>query len=144
MMNVVDTPRWGRIEVDPTKIIHFDTGMAGFPDCSDFVVMDHDRETPLKWLQCVDRPEISFVIIDPAQVMPAYTVDVPEPVMKMIGWNHEVRPEQVAVFVVLNCEGGNLTANLRAPVVVNVQKRLAFQLILDDPAIPLRHPIKHS
>jgi flagellar assembly factor FliW len=137
----VQTPRWGSIEVDPHAIIHFETGLAGFPDCSRFVVMDHDRDTPLKWLQSVDRPEIAFVIVEPDQVLPSYSVDVPEPVMKKIGWTHEVRPQDVAVFLILNCEEGQLTANLRAPVVVNVQNRRAFQLILDSPEIPLRHPL---
>jgi flagellar assembly factor FliW len=137
----IDTPRWGSIEIDPAAIIHFETGLAGFPDCARFVVMDHDRDTPLKWLQSIDRPEIAFVIVEPHQVLSAYTVDVPEPVMKKIGWDRDVKPEDVAVFLILNCDQGNLTANLRAPVVVNVQNRRAFQLILDSPDIPLRHPL---
>jgi len=137
----VDTPRWGAIEIDPATVIHFETGLAGFPECSDFIVMDHDRSTPLKWLQCIDTPGLSFVIIEPEQILASYTVDVPEPVMKKIGWNGDVNPSDVAVFVILNCDGENLTANLRAPVVVNVKERRAIQLILDDPNIPLRHPI---
>ena len=51
----IQTPRWGSIDVDPSTVIHFETGIAGFPDCSRFVVMDHDRETPLKWLQSLDQ-----------------------------------------------------------------------------------------
>jgi flagellar assembly factor FliW len=44
--------------------------------------------------------------------------------------------------LILNVNDGELTANLRAPVVVNIRKRLAFQMILDDMEIPIQHPIR--
>jgi flagellar assembly factor FliW len=137
----VDTPRWGSIDVDPAHVLHFETGLAGFPDCARFIVMDHDRETPLRWLQSLDEPALAFVVVEPEQILPAYEVDVPERVMKQIGWNTEVAPEDVAIMLILNCDEGQLTANLRAPILVNVRTRAAFQLILDDPEIPLRHPV---
>jgi len=137
----VDTPRWGAIEVDPDTVIRFETGLAGFPEYADFIVMDHDRDTPLKWLQCIDSPDLSFVIVEPEQILASYAVDVPDPVLKKIGLSQDATPADVAVFVILNCDHEQLTANLRAPVVVNVAARRAIQLILDDPAIPLRHPV---
>ncbi len=137
----VDTERWGSLEISADDIIHFETGLAGFPECSQFIVMDHDRNTPIKWLQCIDTPELSFVIIEPEQILSSYSVDVPALVMQKLGWTQDVDPATVAVFVILNCDSEELTANLRAPVVVNIQNRRAMQLILDDPTIPLRHPV---
>jgi flagellar assembly factor FliW len=103
--------------------------------------MDHDRETPLKWLQSVDQPEIAFLIVEPEQVLRSYEVEVPDPVLRVLGWEDGADPSDVAVFVILNVTDENLTANLRAPVVVNLAKRRAFQLILDSPDVSLRHPI---
>jgi len=139
----VDTPRWGSLEISPEDVIHFETGLAGFPECSEFIVMDHDRSTPIKWLQCIDVPDLSFVIIEPEQIVSSYTVDVPEPVMRKLGWTPDVKPSpaDVAVFVILNCDSEELTANLRAPVVVNVANRRAIQLILDDPSVSVRYPV---
>lgn len=137
----VETPRFGTIEVDDDKVIHFETGLAGFPDCATFIVMDHDRDTPIKWLQCLDHPELAFVIVAPERVLPAFELEVPAPIVKKLGFPDDVPPADVAVFVILNCEGDQVTANLRAPVIVNVAKRLALQLIIDDPAVPLRHPV---
>ena len=45
-----DTSRFGTVEVAEDKLLHFEHGLPGFPDCTRFIVMDHDRETPLKWL----------------------------------------------------------------------------------------------
>jgi len=136
------TPRWGEIEVDDAKVLHFATGLAGFPDCSRFIVMDHDVETPLKWLQGIDRPELAFLVIEPEQILASYEVDVPEQILKNLGWSDDVKPADVAVFVILNVDGEELTANLRAPIIVNIGNRNAFQLILDDPDVPLRYPVE--
>jgi flagellar assembly factor FliW len=139
-----ESPRWGLIEVDDSQVLHFQGGLAGFPECSHFIVMDHDRETPLKWLQCTDRPELAFLIIEPEQILPSYSLDIPATALESLGWPadvSQVRPQEIAVFVILNAEGGQLTANLRAPVITHVERRRALQLILDDPSIPLRHPV---
>jgi flagellar assembly factor FliW len=137
-----ESPRFGAIEVADDRVLDFPRGLPGFPDCKRFIVMDHDRETPLRWLQCVDRPEVAFLIVEPQQVLASYDVEVPRHVLAYLGWNQgSDDPADVTVFVILNASDAALTANLRAPVVVNARTRRAFQLILDDPALPLRHSI---
>ncbi len=136
-----DTPRFGTIEVEEDKLLRFEQGLPGFPTCKRFVVMDHDLETPLKWLQCVDRPDVAFLIVEPEQVVGSYQVEVPDSVLSQLGLAEGAEPSNVAVFVILNVSEDKLTANLRAPVVVNIAQRRAFQLILDRPDAPLQHPI---
>ncbi len=136
-----ETPRFGTIEVEEDKLLQFEQGLPGFPTCKRFVVMDHDRETPLKWLQCVDRPEVAFLVVEPEQVMGSYQVDVPDTVLRQLGLEEAADPSEVAVFVILNISDEKLTANLRAPVVVNIAQRRAFQLILDRPDVSLRYPL---
>lgn len=137
-----ESPRFGTLEVAHDRVLDFPRGLPGFPECKQFIVMDHDRETPLRWLQCVDRPEVAFLIVEPQQVLASYGVEVPAHVLAFLGWSDESHdPADVLVFVILNAGEADLTANLRAPVVVNARTRRAFQLILEDPALPLRHPI---
>jgi flagellar assembly factor FliW len=135
------SPRFGPIEVSDDAVIHFERGVPGFPGCPRFIVMDHDRQTPLKWLQCVDRPEVAFLIVEPGQIGAAYELDVPADALPVLGLTPDASPENLAVFLIVNAEQGELTANLRAPIVVNLATRGACQLILDDPGAPLRHPI---
>jgi flagellar assembly factor FliW len=138
----IHSPRFGRIEVDEERLIRFDRGLPGFPDCDRFFIMDHDRETPLKWLQSVDRPEVAFLIVEPQEVIAGYRLEVPSGVLPFLGWKDGDDEREFCVFVILNVEDGNLAANLRAPVVVHVRERRALQLILDDADVPLRHPIR--
>ncbi len=141
-MKQFESPRFGSIEVDEEQFIHFERGLPGFPGCHDFVVMEHDRETPLHWMQSVDRPEVAFLIVEPAQVLSTYRVEIPPRILASLAWDENHDAEQdVAVFVILNAEGSTLTANLRAPVLVHMKTRRGHQMILDDPSLPLRHEI---
>jgi flagellar assembly factor FliW len=137
-----ETTRFGVVEVDEATVLRFERGMPGFPECTSFVVMDHDRETPLKWLQSVERPEVAFLVVEPEQVLGSFEVDVPPEALTLLGWNEGDDPRSLAVFVILNVEDGDLTANLRAPVVAHVGRRRAAQLILEDAQVPFRHPIR--
>jgi flagellar assembly factor FliW len=67
---------------------------------------------------------------------------VPSWVLRLVSWNEGDDTRDVGAFLILNVNDGELTANLRAPVVVNIRKRLAFQMILDDMEIPIQHPIR--
>ena len=136
-----ETARWGTLEVAEDKLLHFASGLPGFQNCTSFIVMDHDRETPLKWLQCVDRPEVSFLVVEPEQIMSSFEVEVPPEVFEALGWDKPPAEDEVSVFVILNIDEETLTANLRAPIVVNIATRAAHQLILDDGSAPLRHVV---
>ncbi|MEE8558793.1 MAG: flagellar assembly protein FliW, partial [Myxococcota bacterium] len=119
------------------------TGLTfpGFPDCKRFFILDHDRETPLKWFQSVDRPEVALLIVEPEQIIAGYKLEIPPAVLPFLGWKDGDSVEELCAFVILNVEGGELAANLRAPVLVHTRERRGIQLILEDPKIPLRYTI---
>ncbi|MFQ5698206.1 MAG: flagellar assembly protein FliW [Myxococcota bacterium] len=137
----IESPRFGTLEIDESRILHFERGLPGFPRCTRFIVMEHDRETPLKWLQCLDRPELAFLIAEPDQILPDYALEVPEPALAAIGSGPGAPPGSLAAFLILNVDEGCLTANLRAPVIVNIEQRRALQWILEDPELPMRQQI---
>jgi flagellar assembly factor FliW len=134
----VDTARFGTLEFEPDKILHFDGGVPGFASCTRFVILDHDRETPLKWLQSLDRPDLALLIVEPQELLRDYRLELTPDVLERLGAQDL---KDLGVFVILNPCGDQLTANLRAPVVAHVEGRRALQLILDDARLPLRHAV---
>ena len=66
---------------------------------------------------------------------------MPVGVLPAIGWNEGDEAKDLGVFLILNVEDGELTANLRAPVIVHVRERRALQVIVDDPDVPIRQRI---
>lgn len=138
----IESPRFGPLEISEDRVLCFPSGLPGFPACRRFVLMDHDRETPLRWLHCIDRAEIAFLVVEPHEILASYDVEVPQDVLSLLGWRAESHDSSdVLLLLILNAGESSLAANLRAPIVVNTRTRQAHQLILENPALSFRHPL---
>ncbi|MEW6542388.1 MAG: flagellar assembly protein FliW [Nitrospirota bacterium] len=136
----VRTSRFGEIEVREEMLLTFPSGLIGFPRATRYVILDHDREAPFKWLQSVDEGGLAFVIMVPTLFRPDYrAVLAPEDIAEL----GPVETENLSLFVILTIPPGDprrITANLQGPVVVNQRSRLAKQVILRD-EYPTRYPL---
>ena len=74
----VQTSRFGEIEVDNADVITLPEGLVGFPELARYVLLDHDSDSPFKWLQSLDDGTMAFVVISPLTFRPDYTVEVTE------------------------------------------------------------------
>lgn len=136
------TSRFGKVSVDDEAIINVHQGLLGFPDATRYVVLEHDREdTPFKWLQAVDNPNLAFVIIDPLEIVENYPVCLDEDLVEMTG-SSDLTEYGAMVIVNIPCENpSGMTANLRAPILVHMKNRIAKQTILEDDTMPLNYRI---
>ena len=99
------------------------------------------EEQPLiSWLQCVDAPELALPVINPFVVKEDYNPVVEDEVLKVLG---EVTDENLAVFIVLTVPGDvkKMTANLRAPILVNSDTRKGCQIITENQDDPIRYEV---
>jgi flagellar assembly factor FliW len=139
MMNAT-TSRFGTIEFREEVLLTFPSGIIGFPDSTRYVILDHDRDVPFKWLQSADEPEVAFVVMDPLLFKPDYRVEIPAEEIPELTAKDE---SDLAMFVILTIPSSDpksLTANLRAPVIVNRNTRVAKQVILTE-ELPTRYPL---
>ena len=72
----IETTRFGPMEIDEQKIIHFPSGLLGFSETKDFIIFDHDQDVPFKWLQAICEPDLAFLIMEPFTVLPDYHVEI--------------------------------------------------------------------
>lgn len=132
--------RFGTLEVDDRTILTFPSGILGFPDQTRYVILDHDTEAPFKWLHCVERADLGFVIIDPALFKPDYRVQPGRDALAEI----EAADDQdliVAVLLTIPSHDPNrITANLRGPLIMNPHSRLCKQVVLSEDR-PTRYPL---
>ncbi len=138
----VQTSRFGEISVPAQQVLTLPHGMVGFPHLTRYVLLKHREGSPFHWLQSVERPELAFVVMNPLMFDPAYEITLGNSETQLLGISD---PAQIQVWVVVTIPHGapeRMTANLKAPLVVNLESRLAAQIILDDPKYPLRQPIK--
>lgn len=144
----VATTRFGEIEIDEGKIITFPLGIPGFPELKRYFLLDY--KDPIKWLHAVDDPDVAFIVMDPFSLFPAYSVDIDDEVELFL----EIKePTDTVIFTILTVADTVVTANLKAPIIVNSSNFKAAQILLEDdrysfkvplPALPSKTEPRHS
>ncbi len=134
----VETGRFGTLEVDETTVFSFPMGLLGFARHKRFVVLDHRDDSPFKWLQCVEDGQLAFIISDPLYFMRDYHVDVRRSELAIIAPD---RAEDLIVSVIMTvpADPQEMSANLLAPLIFNMENRLAMQYVLTDHRYPVKH-----
>ncbi len=126
------TTRFGEVEYDPAKLLHFPGGMIGFPTLHDFIVMPNKKKGPLFWIQSIDEPEIAFVLTDPSNFFLDYNV-IPDDEEKN-SLNIEAEDDCFVLSVVTVPPDQKITINLAAPILFSPATNRAAQVILEDSA----------
>ena len=132
--------RFGSFEVSSESLLTFPSGVLGFPEQHRYVILDHDAEAPLKWLQSVEEPELAFVILDPIAFHPDYHIAVPADALTEI---KAQMGEELVIAVILTIpsdDPGRITANLRGPLLISHKTKLGKQLVLSE-EFPTRYPL---
>jgi flagellar assembly factor FliW len=119
--------RFGPLEVPEDRIIRFPTGLLGFPQLNRYALIDY-KDTPLKWLQSVDDPEVAFIVADPRTISGEGTITLGDDVVRFLQIEKE---EDLAVLIILRVEGDQVVANLTGPIAVNSSRMLGVQAVLD-------------
>lgn len=137
----LETTRFGTIKVEEDDIITFPEGLVGLSRYKRFILIQHGEDTPFHWLQSVDEPSFALLVIDPWFFRPDYEVVLSDSEVERLQIQEET-PK--AVFATVTIPPGKpelMTANLLAPLVLNLATRCGRQVILDDERYQTRHPI---
>ena len=126
---IVQTTRFGSVEVNDDRVLNFSSGMLGFSSYTQFVLLQPDEDGIFFWLQSIEAPELAFVITDPQIWVPEYEATIRNEQMTALSLE---RIEDAQVFVIVNKYDDSLTANLQGPLVVNLRNRRGMQIVLAD------------
>lgn len=135
---ILQTTRFGQIEVDDQRIITFPKGILGFADFKDYVLIEPGQDTYFFWLQSVQTPDLAFVVTDPSLFVAGYQVPIKPDQMEEMNLGGI---EDAQVFVIVNKRGTLLTGNLQGPLVINTRERIGQQLVLSDRRFTTRVPL---
>jgi flagellar assembly factor FliW len=135
------TKLFGEIEVDDDKLICFPQGIIGFPDLKDFLLVhDSESEGGIRWMQSIQEPAFAMPVIDPLIVMPDYNPCIEDDLLTPLG---KMTDENTLVLVTITVphEIENMTVNLKAPIIINGENRIANQIIAEDDKYVVKFPI---
>ncbi len=125
---------------DDGILLSFPKGLLGFPQLTSFRLFEPRDGYPLKFLQAVEAPEVSFTCLDPAGLKEDYTVPLGEEEAEALGLEIE-SDALILTLVVIPEDPRRMTTNLAGPLVINVKTRVGFQIALSAEKYPLRFPI---
>jgi len=120
--------RFGDFEVPAETVIEIPSGIIGFPNSKRFVLLEHKH--PFSWLHSIDDPNLAFVVVDGFEFGQQFEVKPP------VGdKDTDLKADDeyaILVIVTVRPDPRLTTANLKAPVFVNMRNRKGIQIILDD------------
>ena len=129
---VIQTRIFGEVTVDEEKMITLPSGIVGFPELKEFALI-HDAEkgnkAGIRWLQSVQEPGFAMPVVDPLIAMEDYDPKVDDELLNSIGGEGEIL---VLATITVPSDLTKMSVNLKAPLVINVDKRKAVQVILED------------
>ena len=139
-MEVVTT-RFGAINVDESRIIEMKGGgILGFERLKSFIIRLQDEKTPFMWLQSIEDGSVAFVVINSFVAKPDYAPVLQDEDVELLAI---AEPGDVVLLSIVSIRNNPLqvTANLKAPIVINTRNKWARQVIVEEPDYPIQFEI---
>nr|WP_317360010.1 flagellar assembly protein FliW [uncultured Tyzzerella sp.] len=132
---------FGEIEIDEKKVIDFEEGLPGFENLRKFLFMtDENEDAPFCWLQSIEDIDIVFTLFDIFKYMPNYNPSVEVETLEKLG---HFKEEDLLIYCIASIpkDVKNMTVNLKAPVIINVETNKAKQIICSNEEYSIKHYI---
>lgn len=131
---LVNTKHFGEIDLDEEKIIHFEQGIVGFEEYKNYTLIydiEEGENHVISWLQCLDDAALALPVINPYLVKTDYDPRVEDELLKPLG---EIKEDSLIVFTSLTVPSDvkKMTANLKAPFVINGDTKKGIQVIVEN------------
>lgn len=136
----INTRDFGEIEVAEERIFDFPNGVFAFEDAKQFALISPlgDDVYPM-WLQATGDITPCFIVFDPLTIDSSFQYALDNSEKKLIKLNSDSSVKLLAIAKVPE-DYRLTTVNMKSPIVINTDDRLAVQVILPHD-YPFRLPI---
>lgn len=126
--------RFGVLAIEVEDVLYFPAGLPGLEECRTWVLLADRRNEALAWLHSVSQPQVALAVVSPCRFVPGYRLRVSPKELSSLGLDSL---SDIQVLAIVSSHAGQLTANLKAPLLIHPAKRLGRQVIASDEQ-PLR------
>ncbi len=137
----LQTKYFGEIDYEAGDVITFPVGPFSFEEEHEFLLLPFEGGAgSLLCFQSIHTPGLAFVAMDPFSLLPGYNPVLQPQELKELG----VADSQELGFYVLcvvKKPVSDSTVNLKCPVAIHPETRVARQVILETDAYEMRHPL---
>ncbi|MBD3879396.1 MAG: flagellar assembly protein FliW [Quinella sp. 1Q5] len=135
----VYTSRFGEIEVDEAKIVHFKDGIPAFGDEHEFVILPYEEESPYYFMQSLKSPDLAFLLTIPFLFFNDYSFEIDDETIKELDIKNQDDVFYYSMITIPNGSVRYMTANLLAPIVLNSENMKAKQVVLEKSQYTTKH-----
>lgn len=138
---MIETLRFGPLEVDEDQVLLFEQGLPGFEKLRRFLLVAPDGDLPFAFLQSVEDGEVALLLTNPFMFYADYEFELPEDAVQSLRIDSQ---DDVAIWSVVSLTGSLETAtlNLLAPIVLHMKERVGRQVILHGSGYQTKHPLR--
>ena len=121
------------VDIDPQTVITFPEGIAPFEQSKRYKLFHEEGKPSVFWLQSLDDADLLLSVTDPDLLRVSYEVSLTEGEQSLL--QVAAGDELLLAVIVYKPEDASaepLRVNTRAPIVLNVTKRLGMQKLLQE------------
>lgn len=136
---ILETSKFGEVEVNEEYIFNFVEPIIGYDEYKLFALIDYNEESPFKWLQSLENPDLALPVTIPAYFGIPYEFAIPD---EKEGVLEAKDASEILCLNIANVPNGApqlTTINLMAPLVINTTNKKAIQLILSNSNFAIKH-----
>lgn len=137
----LSTRLFGDINIEDDKVLTFENGLMGFEGLKKYaIIFDSEQETKkgIMWLQSLEDANIAFPVMDPMSVDPEYNPEVEEDWLIPLGEVQSVEDYYILTVLTVPSDISKMTANLKAPLIMNTLTKKGCQIIVNNDNYPVR------
>jgi flagellar assembly factor FliW len=141
----VQTRFFGELEYQPDALFRFPAGLPGFEDHRNFIFLKKPGLEPLMFLQSLDTRSLCFILLPIRAIDQNFQLELTNDEVREIGLPAAPTPvigeDILCAAMICAGDGEGPTANLMAPVVVNLHNNIGMQVIHAEARYSHRHPL---
>jgi flagellar assembly factor FliW len=137
---IIKTTRFGNIQIEESDLLTFPEGILGFADLNKFVILDDPNDDIFAWLQSCEAGAIAFPILEPELFTQSYKITLSKTDLESLKLADASKARLFSIVTIPD-DPTQMTANLKAPVVINLEKRMARQCVLQENHLAIREPL---
>ncbi|KGX86311.1 flagellar assembly protein FliW [Pontibacillus litoralis] len=136
----IETKLFGQVEINEDDVFHFSSGLPGFEQEQQFILLPIDEAGIYQSMQSVQNANVALIVTNPYVFFKDYEFTIDASTLNSLEIETK---QQVTVFTVLTLQDpfASTTANLQAPIIVNHTNNKGKQMILTDTLYTTKHPI---
>lgn len=136
---------FGTVSFDSKDLFHFDAGIPGFESETQYVGLEMPGQQPILYLQSTRSADLCLITLPVLACLHSYQLQLAAAERFCLGLDAGCDlkiGDQVGCFAIVTVdEHGEPTANLAAPLVVNLATRQCLQSFQPDVSYSFRHPL---